>query len=128
MLEQGLTTLLNASTSITALIGDRLYPVFVPQSPTYPCLSYQVISGSSSYSMDGSAETVKRIQFDAWGTTYADVKNIQQALHNLLDGFEGVLSDGTAVHGTFRGVELDEFENDSLTYRTLTEYSFHFVE
>ena len=78
--------------------------------------------------MDGSAETVKRIQFDAWGTTYADVKNIQQALHNLLDGFSGVLSDGTAVRGTFRGVELDEFENDSLTYRTLTEYSFHFVE
>ncbi len=128
MIEQGITTLLTADSTLSGLIGTRLFPVFVPEDPTYPCVSYQVVSGSSDYSVDGTYETWKRIQFDAWGSAYADVKTIQKALHAVLDGFSGTLSDGTTVLGAFRGVELDEFEVDSRTYRALTEYSFHFVE
>lgn len=126
MIESGITSLLNGS--IEALVGNRIYPVTIPEGSALPCLSYQVISGASDYSMDGSAETEKTFQFDAWGKAYADVKAIMQALHSVLDGFSGTLSDGTEVTGTFRGIELDDFESEARVYRSLTEYTFHYQE
>jgi|SRR5579884_495242 len=126
MLEQGITALLNGS--IAALVGNRVYPVTIPEGAELPCLSYQVVSGASEYALDGSAETEKTIQFDAWGTTYADAKTIQKALHDLLDGYSGTLADGTQVKGTFRGLELDDFQSEARVYRSLTEYTFQYQE
>ena len=128
MLEQGLFTLLQADPTLSALVAARIYPVLIPDGSPYPCLSYQVISGSADVAMDGSAELSRRIQFDGWGTSYADCKHIQKALHDLFDGFAGALSDGTQVKGAFRGIELDLFENVSRTYRSVTEYLFDYVE
>ena len=128
MIEQGIQSLLSSAAAVSTLVSTRIYPVFVPQDSPLPCLSYQVVSGSSDYSVDGTAEIWKRIQFDAWGAQYADVKNIQNAVHAVLDGYNGVLPDGTLVWGAFRGLELDEFEADARIYRSMTEYSFHFVE
>ena len=129
MIEQGITTLIVSDAGMNAVIGSGcLYPVQLPENPTYPCLSYQVVSSFSDYSTDGSAEITKRIQFDGWGNAYADCKAIQAALHQLLDAFKGTLSEGTVVLGTFRGVEIDFFEQYSRVYRTMTEYVFHYVE
>ena len=128
MIEQGIHALLSTTPALSAIVGPRIYPVFVPQEAQLPCLSYQVVSGSSDYSVDGSSAVWKRIQFDAWGNQYADVKGIQRALQAVIDSYSGALPDGTFLLGTFRGVELDEFESDARIYRTITEYSFHFVE
>lgn len=129
MLEQGINALLQSATSITSIVGTGgIYPVLVPEGSSYPCLSYQVVTGASDFSLDGTFETEKTIQFDAWGKAYADTKSIQNALHQLLDGFSGALADGTLVNGAFRGLELDDFESDARVYRALTEYTFHYQE
>ena len=127
MIEQGLTTLLSNNPQLQTLIGTCLYPVLVPEQTTYPCLSYQAVSASSDYALEGSSERWKRLQFDAWGQAYADCKNVMAALDAALDGLTGALPDGTVVLGAFRGgVELDLSEPYSRTFRTMVEYTFHY--
>lgn len=126
MIEAGLTTLLSANAPLQALIGSCLYPVFVPENTAYPCISYQAVSATSEYALDGSSERTKRLQFDVWGRNYADCKAVAAALDAVLDGFSGPLPDGTVILGAFRGVELDLSEQYSRTYRTMIEYTFRY--
>ena len=128
MLEQGLNQLLSADPGVSALVGQCVYPVIIPENATYPCVSYQVISATAEYTLGSAVEVTKRVQFDAWSQAYADTKFVQTALHNLLDGFNGSLPDGTVVKGAFRDVEIDFFEQYSRTYRAVSEYVFHYFE
>lgn len=126
MIEAGLTALLSENAPLQALIGSCLYPVMLPENTAYPCVSYQGVSASSEYSLSGTSERWKRLQFDVWGQTYSSVKAVVSALDDVLDGFSGPLSDGTVIVGAFRGVELDLSEPYSRTYRTMVEYTFHY--
>jgi len=134
MIEVGIVSLLKADATVAGLVGPRLFPVLVPEGSMPvnagdpPCLSYQIISASAAYTLDPKELDTKRVQFDAWGVAYSDCKNVKQAVRNALDGYKGTLPDGTRVLGTFRGVEVDFWEDASRVYRVLFEYTFQFVE
>lgn len=128
MFEAGLHTLLTGNTALMATLEAGPMPVLVPEQTAYPCLSYQDVSGSDQYTLDNKSWQQKRIQFDAWGNTYADCKAVTLALRNLLSGFNGALSDGTRVLGTFRENEIDNWEFDGRAFRITVEYRFHIVE
>jgi hypothetical protein len=129
MLEDGLVALLRANAGLMALIDPCIYPVLIPPKPQYPCLSYQVIWSSGSYTFEGKQHGRKRIQFDAWSnTSYSDCKAVQQALRNALDTFRGTLPNGTRILGAFRGTELDFYEDASREFRVTQEFHIHFVE
>jgi len=128
MIEEGIVALLRADATLTGLIGTRLYPVLVPEPTVYPCLSYQVVSASPDYTIDGTRCGSKRIQFDAWGTSYGDCKAILQALGNVLDLFRGMLPDGTRALVIRNVLELDQFESDGRVYRSLADYRAEYAE
>lgn len=134
MIETGIVELISADAGIIALIGARIYPVLVPETVTYPCLSYQVVSSVSNYTIDRKEFGQKRIQFDCWSDRYLEAESLKQALRNVLDTYSGTLNDGTRVLGTFREVEIDFFEANSGVsgnpgiYRRLCEYNFQYVE
>jgi hypothetical protein len=128
MIEQGLTALLAANTTLTGLIGPRLYPVLVPEGSAFPCVSYQDISATSDYTLAGAETQNKRIQFDVWATTYAQCKAVTKALRNALTGYSGTLLDGTRILGVFRVLELDDYEPETRTYRTMNDYRFLYSE
>ena len=129
MLEQGLEALLLATPALTALVGVAgVYPVLVPENATYPALTYQVASASPAYALNFAIVGEKRIQFDAWGTNYADAKGVLQALQRLLDTFQGALSDGTVVLVATRVTETDFWEMAPRLYRAVCEYEIQFSE
>ena len=122
MIEAGLVTLLLADTTLSGLISNRLYPVLLPEPTTYPCLSYQVITASSYFSFDRREIATTRIQFDAWGNSYADCKNVLLALDHVLNAYSGTLADGTKILIAVSLQELDGFESDSRVFRSIAEY------
>jgi len=128
MIEQGLYDLLSSDQALSQLVGARIYPVLIPEETTYPAITYQGVTGSVKPSVDGRAYSEKSIQIDAWGNTYGDIKCVQAALHRILDGYVGTLSDGTRVLSSLRINEFDAYESDARVYRSITEYQFQFVE
>jgi hypothetical protein len=104
MIEKGLHTFLTGTAAISALVSARVYPVWLPQSPTLPCLTYQRISGSRVRSLTGPSSLAHpRIQIDCWAATYDGAKTLAEAVRVALDGYSGLMGTvevfGVIVHG-----------------------------
>ena len=56
---------------------SRVYPLLLPQSPTFPAVTYQQISALPMHAMgkDGSVVRV-RVQVNSWGKTYAEARTL----------------------------------------------------
>lgn len=64
-------------TALYALIGDRVYPLELPQSGPLPAVVYTIVDDVEE--LDGH-NGVGRIQFTAWSRTYAGAKQVRDAL------------------------------------------------
>jgi len=90
MFEEGLVTYLSENVELTGLIGDRLYPLALPQSPTMPAVVYQEISAVPEYSQSGYSDLERtRMQFKCWANTLLMAKQIKAVLRMALSGFRG---------------------------------------
>lgn len=56
---------------------SRVYPLLLPQNPTFPAITYQRISSIKTHAMgqDGQITRV-RVQVNVWGATYAEGKSV----------------------------------------------------
>lgn len=130
MIEQGFYQLVAADAGVQAVIGNpaRFYPVVAPESPVYPCATYQVISDTPTYIFNrASPLSSMRIQVDTWDggpqdASYGDAKAAQAAIRAVLDLFVGTLPDGTIVAGIFVANAHDEYGQDARAFRTCTDY------
>lgn len=97
-LETSLVADLQGDPTIAALIGDRIYPLVVPQDVQLPALAYQVITGSGilAHSRPTSLAN-KRIQVACVGAEYADAAILADAIVALYRGFKGQLGGGVMV-------------------------------
>jgi hypothetical protein len=127
MIEDGIRSLILSDPTLSGLV-KHIYPVYVPEDAAYPCLSYQVVSGSADFTLDFAGVWTKLIQFDAWARTYDECKQIEAALASLLDGYEGTLSNGVRVLMSLPGVVIDKWEQDTAIFRVMAEYQFEFTK
>jgi hypothetical protein len=133
MLEAGIQALVGANAAVQALIGNpvRFYPVVLPEDPTYPCASYQVISETPQDLLSGELSIYPiRLQVDSWsgGTlnaTYAAAKAVQAAIRAVMESFSGALPDGTRVAYIHVVNANDLFEQDARCYRTSTDFMIY---
>ncbi len=73
--------------STAALIGDRFYPVAMPQTATFPLGVYHFMPGGN-IKTHGAPSALPRVrcQITAWALTFADVVAIDIAIKMAIDG------------------------------------------
>ncbi len=129
VLEEGIASYLEEYAGLVALIGDRVYPMMIPQGATLPCLTYQRISTPRIVTHDTSGATGDlarpRFQFDAWATTQKAAKAITDQVRAALNGKTGSI--GTAPNNiTIRAAlaenEVPEYIPDAKLYRSRSDY------
>ncbi len=123
-----LVTYVTTDTTISGLIGARLYPALLPQKPTYPCVRYVVVSAPREYDHNGASGLVKaRVQFDAYGVTAAQVEAVKEAFRARLSGFKGSM--GSVVVGSSQMIsERDGYEDSPDVYDSSFDFSIWFKE
>lgn len=125
-IEYGIVTYLKALGSPPA--GGRIYPVFYPQNPTWPVVTYQRVSGVRIRGLGGPHGTSEaRIQFDVWGQTYVQVKAVATALRHALDGYAGAMGTET-VGGVVLETDRDLYEDDAKLHRASMDFMVQHVE
>lgn len=72
--------LTESGTPLFGLIGDRVYPLDLPQEGTIPAVTYMVVSDPEQWGLFGYA----RVQLTAWDTTYAGALAIRDAMRDTL--------------------------------------------
>lgn len=109
---------LAAATGVTALVSTRIYPVFLPQHPTYPAISYQRISSSGQ---DGTSNRkLSRWQINCWASTYAGAQALAAAVKAALEEYHS----GDIAWARVEN-ESDDYDDDVKTYRIILDVMLH---
>ena len=117
MIESALYSILTADSTVSGLISTRVYPIKLPQSPTFPAVTYQRVSTPRVRSTTGpSGLAHPSIQIDCWAETYTGVKSLAEAAREAVDGYSGTVG-GVAIAGIIVASENDFFEPEVEIYR-----------
>lgn len=91
--DEGLIAYLTNYAGLVSLISTRTYLMKIPQSATLPCLCVTRIDTPRELTHDTSGATGTlahpRFQLDAWATTYASAKAINDQVRAALNGKTG---------------------------------------
>ncbi len=119
---------LSGDSDVAALVSTRIYPVNLPQKPTYPAIVYTRISGDRTYSFEGASGLASpRFQIDCFASTYSGGKDLSSKLRSAINGFRGTVS-GIVVQAIFLESDSDMFEDDFNIYRISSDYFVHYKE
>lgn len=128
-MEAALTSLLLADAGLTALVGDRVHWLRLPQDvDVKPYVNLQRVSGPRDYTMRGpSGYAVGRVQIDAWGLTYGSAKGAANAVITALSGYRS-----NSIQGVFVESERDDTGDDAggvnRLFRTSVDVMIHYSE
>ena len=122
-LNEAIFARLQAVTGVTDLVGTRVFPLLLPQDPTYPAVIYQQITGSRESAMGSDVGLVEAtVQIDSYATTYAGARVLAEAVRVALQRFRGtvasvVISDVFVLEGP-----LDLYEDAVKKYRVQQDF------
>jgi len=102
---------------LAALVGERIYPVRLPQTPTLPAVTYQRISGTTRYSHDGDSGLYSaRWQFSCWAEHYMEAVAVGAQV-------KGAVHTWRNAHGqpAFVENEVDDYEPATGVYHVMVD-------
>lgn len=121
-IEDGLRTHLIADAPVTALVVARIYPIKLPQNPTYPALTYEIISDIPHRALAGDSDLERaRARIHCWAATYSGAIDLAGKVRTSVADFSGLM--GTT---TVRSVKFetwnDIFEDVPEVYRRVADF------
>lgn len=116
MNESQMRFILLGQPALAALLGERMYPVTLPQGATLPAVTYSLISGTTEGdSQDGPGVSRRRYQFDCWAETYSAATVVATALATAVSGTSRI---GQA---SFIDNEVDSYEPETQRWRRIVD-------
>jgi hypothetical protein len=101
-----------------ALVGTRIYPVFLPQNPTYPALTYQRISNTAQ--SGSTALRQSRWQVNCYASTYIGAQALAAAVKAELE--EWTDTDQTPMVKMCQVVnEIDDYDDEVDVHRVIVD-------
>jgi len=122
----GIYGLLASESTLAGIFGDRIEPVELTIAQTMPALTYKVIGGSSEPTFDTSGFQRERIELNSYADTYLQADQGREALLEFLNGYGGVLADGTVLQNVEFIQKLDFYEQAPRRFRCMVEFYFYF--
>lgn len=124
MIDIDLRSYILSKSSLTASLGDRVYPIRLPQATTETSLTYQ-ISGVPEVQV-GSVHSVTRheLTLNLYSPSYAALRNVSKLLTNELNGYAGPMGNST-ITGCYTTSTFNTFEEEPLLYREVLTFNIH---
>lgn len=94
--------------------GDNVYAFLLPESATYPAITYQRISNVPVNSLAGRSNLDQvRVQVDCWAETYDAAKTLAGEVRTAMAaaGYKGLLI-----------TDADDFDQDARIYRVTMDF------
>ncbi len=111
-IEDALYTRLSGHAGLSALVGDRIYPVKLPQSPVYPAIIYESRGGDRLHNMGVDAGIRRPIfQIACFAATYDAATNVGEQVIAALSRFRGTVG-GIVIQEILMIDEPDDFWSD----------------
>lgn len=86
MIRQALADFLLSKTAITDVVGQRVRPVFIAQSDTFPAIVYRRISAGHNPGIEGGDDTPSpQFQVTSWAETYGGAVSLNEIVRGQLE-------------------------------------------
>jgi hypothetical protein len=121
---------LSSTSAVTALVGTRIYPVFIPEDATYPAIVFTVSNTPLDNQKDRKSDhDTATVTFTYWAEAkqgfdaYGALDNVDVAVRNALDFVTGT-SGGVTVEGCKYISSADGMDEDGLFVSRTSVYQF----
>jgi len=110
-------------TTLTALVGARIYCPRLPENATLPAVSFFTRGGTSTPYIPGMPEP--SVQFDCWADNPIDAREIYRALYDSLQGIQNVVVGAYQIMSAIEEVQGQDLVDETIPnyFRTLTFFS-----
>ena len=126
--ESDLKARLVADATVNGLIAGRCYPGVLPQSPSYPALTFFRVSATRLYNFRGTASRVTaRFQIDCWAATHIQARALADAVRASLHAIVGTMG-STSIGYVRLDNELDVYEDAVKEFRVILDFIIDYVE
>lgn len=122
-IEEAIYTHLVGNAGVLALAGNRVYPLNLPQNPSYPAITYRRVTTRRVMAHDGPEDLgFPRFQFDCYAVGYREVRDLANALRAALNGYRGIMGGGVEVDGVIFLNEVDDFGDTAEVFRVTVDF------
>lgn len=109
------------NSGVSTLVSTRIYPRKLPQTPTYPAISYQRISGTPQ---QGSTDLRNpRYQINCWATTDIGAEALANAVVALFEEYTHEVG-APGIKMTEVVNHLDDYDDATKSYRNIVDVIF----
>jgi Protein of unknown function (DUF3168) len=127
VIEAGIFNLLSTTAAITAICGERIFPDVLPKAPTQPSLTYHFVGGTQDPTFTTRGMQRWRLEIVAEAPTAAGAIGLRNAVIAALNGYQGMLSDGTFLQNCDFLQLMDAYDHEALIYRRMVEFYLYFT-
>lgn len=106
---------------VHALVGNKIFPLVIPQGTNLPCITFQRLRSYPANTLSGASglEHID-LEIDAWGNEYAQTKDVAKAVRLAMP-----TSGPWAAHLRY---DSDDYEYTGPYYRVLMRFNVWFLE
>jgi hypothetical protein len=119
MIEQQFFAALSTPAAVTAICGNRIFPLVLPTVVQLPAIHYSFVGGSSQATQDTYGAQRYRVEVNCWGESYGDAVTLRHAVIAALDQYN---QSGIFIEFL---QSTDFFDHELLQYRAMTEFYVH---
>ena len=108
-IRSALALALKSDAGVTAAVGSNVFPLIVPESASFPALTYQIVQTARERGLGGPTGIADaKVQFTAHSRNLAECDAAIEAVRQVLDGLGGAtFDDGTSLISIL-GCTLDD--------------------
>lgn len=122
MIEEAIVSILKAHAGLNALVNGRIYPVLLPQTPTLPAVTYQLISDGREYTHEGDAGLrTATFQFACWANDFRTARDVAGQVVNALSGYRGMVGT-TEIQSCFQTNRTHIYESTTATHQQIVDF------
>lgn len=117
-LEDAVYSRLTTFAGLSALVSTRVYPLHLPQKPTYPCIAYRRAATDSEPLLSTDTDILKaKFEIASFSKAYDSSVSVGDQIRQAFQRFKGVESSITILDTIL--IDLDQsFEADYEIYET----------
>lgn len=120
--ETVLLRMLQEDAGLSALVGSKVFPLFIPSGNYLPCVTFQRIGGRPANTLSGASGLEEiDLQIDVWAWDYDEAKAIAKAVR-------AAMPPSGEVFGAHLVEDQDLYEDGTNYFRVSMEYKVWFLE
>jgi hypothetical protein len=120
--ESEVKTRLSTDINVLAILGERIYPVILPQNPILPAAQYVIMDAAPTINLSAKAGLYRyEMQIDIFARKYSEVVNAENIVRKSLQSYSNI--ETGSIQAIHHLMSSDDFEKEISDYKKIMRFS-----